>query len=173
MQAPGIHEAAGPTRPAALRLRSLRAADADQLVAGFARLSREARYLRWFHPKKQLSAAEVADLTHPDHCDREAVAAFSAGGHLLGVARFVRDAGDGSVADVTVIVGTSLLREVSDRARHAGVVRLRADILSGNRRMLDLAFRLWPAHHSVHRGGGVVEVEFDLGPVGTPAPAAA
>ena len=167
MQAPGIHEAAGPTRPAALRLRSLRAADADQLVAGFARLSREARYLRWFHPKKQLSAAEVADLTHPDHCDREAVAAFSAGGHLLGVARFVRDRYQGHG------VGTSLLREISDRARRAGVIRLRADILAGNRRMLDLAFRLWPAHHSVHRGGGVVEVEFDLGPVGTPAPAAA
>ena len=175
----GIHEAGRGSLPAGVCLRSLRAADAERLVAGFAGLSPQTRYLRWFHAKKQLTPAEVADLTHPDHRTREAIAAFSAeGGDLLGVARFVRDAGDGSVADVTVIVGdrhqgrgvgTALLREVSDRARRVGVVRLRADVLYGNRRMLDLAFRLWPAHHSVHRGGGVIEIEFDLTATRRPA----
>jgi hypothetical protein len=62
-------------------------------------------------------------------------------------------------------VGTALLREVTARARRVGVLRLRADILAVNRRMLDLAFRLWPAHRSVHRGLGIVEVEFDLSAV--------
>ena len=84
----------------------------------------------------------------------------------------MREPDDPAIASVTAIVGdrfqgqgvgTALLREVGARARQAGVRRLRADILAENRRMLELAFRLWPAHRTVHRGLGVVEVEFDLG----------
>ena len=155
-----------------LRLRSLEAGDAERLVDGFAHLSLESRHLRYFYPKKRLSPAEVDQLTHPDHRDHEAVAAFShESGVLLGVARFVREPDDPSVASITAIVGdrfqghgigSALLREVAARARQAGVQRLRADILAENRRMLQLAFRLWPAHRTVHRGLGVVEVEFDL-----------
>ena len=155
-----------------LRLRSLKADDAERLVDSFAHLSLESRHLRFFYPKKLLSPAEIDLLTHPDHREHEAVAAFSRGsGVLLGVARFVREPDDPSVASVTAIVGdrfqghgvgTALLGEVAARARQVGVRRLRADILAENRRMRELAFRLWPAHRTAHRGLGVVEVEFDL-----------
>ena len=59
----------------AVRLRLIRPDDKDRLRAGFARLSPESRYLRFFVPKSTLTDAELVYLTETDGVDHVAIGA--------------------------------------------------------------------------------------------------
>ena len=128
-----------------IELREVRADDKDAIAAGFARLSPESRYRRFFSAVDRLSPADLRYLTEVDHRDHEAVIAFDEGGGTVGVARYVR--GDDASAEVAVVVGdewqgkgagTALLERLTERAAENGVERFVALVLQENDEAIEL-----------------------------------
>jgi RimJ/RimL family protein N-acetyltransferase len=140
--------------PAVLRdgsevlIRQIRSSDAPLLADGFARLSARSRQMRFLSPKRSLSAAELRFLTEVDHHDHEAIGALSpADGRGVGIARYIRDPGDPTAAEIAVTIvddwqgrglGTELLARLSERARQAGISRFTATVAYGNAAMTGL-----------------------------------
>ena len=153
-------------------LRPLRADDREVYLRGFEHLSDRSRYMRFFSPKSALTEAELRYFLEIDHHDHEAVTAIDmATGDGVGVARYIRDAGDPEVAEVSVAVvddhqgrglGAVLLQTIAERAREEGVRRFRATVLSDNTRMLSLIRKRWPYHLLRRLPASVLELEFDL-----------
>jgi RimJ/RimL family protein N-acetyltransferase len=123
-------------------VRQVQAADAPLLADGFARLSDRSRRMRFLTRKDQLTAAELRYLTDIDHHHHEALGALSRhDGRGVGVARYVRDTGDPSAAEIAITVvdqwqgrglGTVLLAQLTARARQAGIGRFTALAAAGN-----------------------------------------
>lgn len=98
--------------------------------------------MRFLTGKAELSAAEVRYFTEVDHHDHEAlVALHHLDGSGLGTARYLRCAEDPEAAEIAVTVvddwqrrglGTELLTELTDRARHEGIRRFTALAASEN-----------------------------------------
>jgi nucleotide-binding universal stress UspA family protein/RimJ/RimL family protein N-acetyltransferase len=152
----------------AVSIRAIEPADRPQLRAAFDRLSAESRYRRFMRPMQQLSSAELDYLTAIDHRDHEALVAISAGGDIVGVARYVRvDEPAAAEAAVTVAddwqgrgLGTALLERLVDRAREERIARLRAVVLSENRRALGVLESLGETRRT--RAGANIELDIDL-----------
>jgi len=144
--------------PAVLRdgsevlIRQVRGSDAPLLADGFARLSARSRQMRFLSPKRSLSAAELRFLTEIDHHDHEAIGALSpADGRGVGIARYIREPGDPTAAEIAVTIvddwqgrglGTELLAQLSDRARQAGICRFTATVSADNVAMTGLLWKL-------------------------------
>jgi len=102
-------------RPVVLRdgsavlIRPVRSTDAALLADGFARLSAASRQMRFLGVKKELTAAELRYFTDVDHHDHEALGALDpASGHGVGIARYVRDAGDPRAAEIGACIALRL-----------------------------------------------------------------
>jgi RimJ/RimL family protein N-acetyltransferase len=129
-------------------IRQVRSADAPLLADGFARLSARSRQLRFLTPKQELSPAELRYFTDVDHHDHEALGALNhADGRGVGIARYIRDAGDPQAAEIAVTVvddwqrrglGTELLAQLSERARSKGIRRFTALVAADNAAMAAL-----------------------------------
>ena len=153
-------------------IRQVQPADAQLLADGFARLSPQSRRLRFLARKDQLSAAELRYFTDVDHHGHEALGALNqADGRGVGIARYVRDAGDPHAAEIAVTVvddwqgrglGTELLARLSGRARAEGIRRFTALVSADNAAMTALLRRLCAA--PVRREHGTVEWEITLLP---------
>lgn len=129
-------------------LRSIRPSDRERLAAAFDRLSPASRYLRFHTELDRLSEAQLDFLTRVDHHDHEAVVALDPAAPDrpgLGVARYVRDADEPSVAEAAITVadehqgrgvGTVLLGALAARARAAGIRAFRSYVLDDNAMML-------------------------------------
>ena len=126
--------------------------------------------MRFLGVKKDLSAAELRYFTDVDHHDHEALGALElAGGHGVGIARYIRDADDPQAAEIAVTIvddwqgrglGTELLAQLSDRARQEGIRRFTALADAGN---VAVAALLGNAGaHLARRGRGTVEYEITL-----------
>src|SRR6516162_8326556 len=154
----------------AVLIRPVRSTDAPLLADGFARLSAASRQLRFLGVKKALTAAELRYFTDVDHHDHEALGALDrAGGHGVGIARYVRDADDPQAAEIAVTIvddwqgrglGTELLAQLSDRARQEGIRRFTALTDAGN--VAVTALRRNAGARVVRRGRGTVEYEITL-----------
>ena len=163
-------------RPVVLRdgsavlIRQVRSTDAPLLADGFGRLSAPSRQMRFLGVKKELSAAELRYFTDVDHHDHEALGALDrAGGHGVGIARYVRDADDPQAAEIAVTIvddwqgrglGTELLARLSDRARQEGIRRFTALADPGN--VAVAALLRSAGGRLVGRGRGTVEYEIML-----------
>ena len=129
-----------------VRLRFIGPADRDRLAAGFAKLSPESRYLRFFSAMPRLPEDVLQRLLNTDGHDHVAIGALSVGedgksGEGIGVARFFRlkDAPDTAEAAVAVIdekqglgLGGLLMRALVEEATERGVRRFRASTLRDN-----------------------------------------
>jgi RimJ/RimL family protein N-acetyltransferase len=154
----------------AVLIRQVRSADASLLADGFARLGPASRQMRFLGVKKELSAAELRYFTDVDHHDHEALAALDyAGGHGVGIARYIRDAGDPQAAEIAVTIvddwqgrglGTELLARLSDRARSGGIRRFTALADAGNVAVAALLRNA--GARLVRRGRGTAEYEITL-----------
>lgn len=122
-----------------LRVRAIRPSDKEALVDAFGRLSVEARRKRFFTTKNELSERELHFLTECDGIDHYAlVAGLLADGEEtegVGVARFVRVAGEPRVAELAVVVvddwqrrgiGTLLLERIAAAAAERDIESIRA-----------------------------------------------
>jgi RimJ/RimL family protein N-acetyltransferase len=154
----------------AVLIRQVRSADAPLLADGFARLSAASRQMRFLGVKKTLSAAELRYFTDVDHHDHEALAALDqAGGHGVGIARYIRDAHDLRAAEIAVTIvddwqgrglGAELLARLSDRARQEGIRRFTALADAGNVAVAALLRNA--GGRIVGRGRGTVDYEITL-----------
>ncbi|WP_394822639.1 GNAT family N-acetyltransferase [Pendulispora albinea] len=163
-------------------VRAIRPSDAEMLRAGFARLSPESRYRRFFAGVSELSDETVRYLTHVDGHDHVAVVAVVDSLDLkvedgLGVARFIRLPDNPEVAEAAVTImddaqrkglGKILLRLLVERAREVGVKRFRAEVLSDNEPMMRL---LLGAGASMHTSTGNTVI-FDVPIEGATSPEA-
>src|ERR1700729_604365 len=123
-------------------IRPVQSADAPLLADGFTRLSATSRWMRFLTPKKELSPAELRYLTDLDHHDHEALGALDHGnGRGVGIARYIRQAGDPYTADIAVTIvddwqgrglGTELLARLSDRAREENIRSFTALVAAEN-----------------------------------------
>lgn len=123
-------------------IRPVRSTDAALVADGFARLSPRSRQLRFLTRKKQLSSAELRYFTDVDHHDHEALVALNhADGRGVGIARYIRHAGDPHAAEIAVTVvddwhgrglGTELVARLSGRARSEGIRRFTALVAEDN-----------------------------------------
>jgi RimJ/RimL family protein N-acetyltransferase len=169
---------ARPGRPVVLRdgsqvlIRQVQPADAALLADGFARLSIQSRWLRFLTAKQELSLSDLRYLTQIDHHDHEAIGAVNrADGRGVGVARYIRDAGDPDAADVAVTVidawqrrglASELLTRLSHRARQEGIRRFTALVLADNTAVMEILRRA--GARLVHRGSDTFEYEVVLHP---------
>jgi acetyl coenzyme A synthetase (ADP forming)-like protein len=127
-----------------LHVRAVRPEDRDRLIDFFARLSPESMHARFFDLRSPEKAVESSPAT-VDY-DRELGVIGEVNGEIAGVAHYFasRRAPDAEVA-FTVSdraqgsgVATKLLETLVAGARAHGIERFRAEVLAGNRRMLDV-----------------------------------
>lgn len=153
-------------------IRQVQPADASLLAEGFNRLSAQSRWMRFLTAKRDLSLAELRDLTQIDHHDHEAIGAVNrVDGHGVGVARYIRDPADPQAADLAVTViddwqgrglGSELLTRLSHRARQEGIRRFTALVVANNAAVARLLHR--GGARLVSREHGTVSCEVVLGP---------
>lgn len=143
--------------------------DAQLLADGFARLSAESRRLRFLTAKSELTPAEVEYFTHVDHHDHEALGAMDLeDGHGVGIARYIRDPKDPTVAELAVTVidewqgrglGTELLTRIMLRADEEGITRFTALVDAENELMHSLLQDIGGDLRVAESGAGVVDYE--------------
>ena len=136
----------------AVRLRLLRPSDRDKLVAGFARLSPESRYRRFFSPMPRLPETLLQRLLDTDDWNHLAIGADVATdppqeAEGAGIARFFRlpehpDTAEAAVAVVDHLqgrgLGKLLLSTLAAAARERGITKFRAEVLRENDAMIAL-----------------------------------
>lgn len=128
-------------------LRPLGPGDAAALTRLVEELSAESLYHRFFIALHQLSPAMLRYLTEVDGVDHVAVAAVvpdgdgDGGERLVGVGRFVREAGDPRAAEAAITVaddlqrqglGRRLLGALIEEARHDDIDRLLFELKRSN-----------------------------------------
>ena len=134
----------------AICARAIRPDDKARLQAAFARLSPRSVYQRFFHLVNELTIDDLRRFTEIDFRDHVAIV-LTVGDEseerLIAVGRYIRVASEADLAEVAFTVAdeyqgrgaaTLLLRELVATARHAGVRRLLAHVLSENGPMLEV-----------------------------------
>lgn len=154
-----------------VRIRSITPDDRAELAQAYLRLSPQSRRLRFLSPPHQLTDAMLRYLTCVDgvnHAALVAIAEDERGQPGVGVARYVRLAGDSDTAEVAVTVlddhegrgiGSLLLEMVLERALRHGIRRVRGYV-AGDNRILDLARAVDATMSS--DSPGVMEVDVPL-----------
>ncbi len=156
-----------------LRLRPPTSADADALVAFFAGLSAESLGNR-FHGARRVDPALVEPFLDPDWAERGALVGTvgaDGGERVVALADYTR-LRDPASAEVAFVVadelqrrglGTRLLEQLAARAAAAGIEAFVAEVMAGNRPMLDV---FQGAGFEVTRelDSGEIEVRFPIAP---------
>jgi acyl-CoA synthetase (NDP forming)/RimJ/RimL family protein N-acetyltransferase len=153
-------------------LRPITPADADLLVAFYARVSEQSKFYRFFAPYPELSPRDVARFTQVDYQDRLALI-VTVGDAMIAVGRYER-IGPRS-AEVAFLVedahqgrglGQLLLEHLAQAARENGIARFVAEVLPDNRKMITVFAE---AGYKVAREfeDGLIAVEFDIAPTDT------
>ena len=129
-------------------VRAIVPSDKAALEAAFEQLSKHSRHMRFLAYKTRLSSAELDYFTEVDHIDHEALIATDSGcTEILAIARYVRLPSHRQSAEVAVTVaddwqgrglGAGLLSRLADRAREHGICRFEGQLLSENRRVIEL-----------------------------------
>jgi GNAT superfamily N-acetyltransferase len=157
-------------------IRPLLYSDRFELAAGFAALSPRSRRQRFFHTLKVLDDDLLEYLTNLDYRDHFACVAVLEDRPVpkgVGVARYVREAADPTVAEVAVTVadayqrrgiGTLLVRTLGEVAAGNGIRTfvnyVRWDNAAAIELLADEQWRITPAEP------GVARVEVDVPPLG-------
>ncbi|MDH3753983.1 MAG: GNAT family N-acetyltransferase [Acidimicrobiia bacterium] len=152
----------------AVRLRSIRPSDGDELLALGDRCSDQTIYRRFFSPRRALTPDELTRLVTVDHHDREAVVVII-DARIAAVARY--DVTHPGTAEIAVLVedahqgrglGTLLVDELVARARANGIERLEAETMADNRAMLAVLQRTGLRSASALTDDGTWIVTLDL-----------
>ena len=136
-----------------IRIRAIHPDDRQRLLKHFESLSPESVYFRFFGPKKTLSALELTHFTDLDYRGHGGLVAtlYDQGDErIVGVGRyFVAGGGEGLKRSAEVAfavldeyqghgIATILLRHLLGIARASGVDELTANVLGGNRKMIEV-----------------------------------
>ena len=160
-----------------VRLDLLGPADRDDLMVGFAELSRRSRYLRFFSALPRLHDALLAKLLDTDPDRHVAIGARTIRpdgrieGRIAGVARYhVPDAADHTVEPAVAVIdalhglglGRILLKALTRHARAHGITTMRAQALADNTRIRDILATV--DCRLVDRDGPVLIYDIDIRP---------
>jgi RimJ/RimL family protein N-acetyltransferase len=160
-----------------VRIRPVRADDAQALARAYTNLGEQSRYRRFFTVMPELPEATLKAAVEVDHVDHEALVAvplLSTG--IVGECRFIRrpDQPDTAEVGVTVVdawqgrgLGFALLVRLSEHALAAGIEYFVAEILAENRTMLALLPGLGQVE--TESRGPVVTARVELGEPSRPA----
>jgi GNAT superfamily N-acetyltransferase len=132
-------------------VRAIRPEDAVHILDAFSKLDKEAIYRRFFSPKKELSDAELKQLTDVDFNQVVALVVTKKtadGEALIAGGRYAVETGERpECAELAFLTGEAyrgrgiarvLLRHLTLLAREAGLSRFEADVLAENRSMLNV-----------------------------------
>lgn len=159
----------------AVTVRPIRPDDRQHLQDGFHRLSGHSVYFRFLGSKRELSAQELRYFTELDFVQHAALVVTVPDGadeRIIGVGRYIRtgDDAEAPTAEIALTVddahqhlgiGTLLFTHIVALARANGIRRLQADMLPGNRQMLDILHHSGlPLQHRVE--DGIEHVEFGI-----------
>jgi GNAT superfamily N-acetyltransferase len=158
-----------------VRIRAIRPEDKQALRRGFARLSKQAVYHRFFQAKGGLTDDELRYLTELDFFDHVALvveARVDGADRPVGVGRFVRRAGEAGRERAEIAftvtdefqgrgVATLLLEHLARLAPMVGIRRFEAEVLPDNRQMLEV-FEHSGLELTERAQEGVVHVELGL-----------
>jgi RimJ/RimL family protein N-acetyltransferase len=155
-------------------VRAIRSDDAPHILQAFDELDPEAIYRRFFSPKRELSDADLKQLTEVDFSQVVAlvVTAKQQGAEtLLGGGRYAVEAGEPpQSAELAFVTGEAyrgrgiaklLLRNLAKLASEAGLLRFEADVLAANQAMLNV-FRDSGLPMQQRRDGSVTHVTLSL-----------
>jgi RimJ/RimL family protein N-acetyltransferase len=156
----------------AVTIRAIRPDDGVRIVRAFQALEPRSIYLRFFSPKRELSAEEVRRVSEPDPARQAALVATVATGDreeiIVGLGEYV---GAGASAHIAFAIeedyqgrgiASRLLERLARLAREKGISRFEADVLAGNTPMLKVLRRSGlPMTESGQ--DGVVHVTLTLG----------
>jgi RimJ/RimL family protein N-acetyltransferase len=156
-------------------VRAIRRDDGRAILKAFSQLDANSVYRRFFSPKKELSDAELKQLTDVDFQRVTALVATTQQDSvevLLGGGRFAIEEGDNpQSAELAFLtsqayrrrgIASLLLRHLKLLAQEAGLSRLDADVLAENQAMLNV-FRRSGMPMTQRREGIVVHVTLSLG----------
>jgi GNAT superfamily N-acetyltransferase len=156
-------------------IRAIRHDDGNTILEAFKNLDRDSVYRRFFSPKKDLTEAELEQLTDVDFSQVVALVVTTQGEDgetLIGGGRYARDGMRSVEAELAfttdgnyrgVGIATLILRHLVRVAREAGVSRFEADVLADNQPMLAV-FRHSGLPMQLRQDGGVLHVTLSLQP---------
>ena len=157
-----------------VNVRAIRADDGPRILDAFKMLDRESIYRRFFSPKKELSDAELTQLTEVDFGKVSALVVTTQRDGvetLLGGGRYAVEAGDRpQSAELAFLTGEAyrrqgiaslLLRHLTLLARETSLSRFEADVLGENQSMLNV-FRRSGLPMTQRHEGNVVHVTLSL-----------
>jgi RimJ/RimL family protein N-acetyltransferase len=157
-------------------IRPVRPDDKPLFAAAYERLSPESRRRRFLAAPSRLSTEDLRYFTEIDHRRHEALIALDPDTcDLVGDARYVRLPGERESAEVATFVAddwqqrglaTSLLTELTRRARANGLRRYTAVVSADNGVVLETLERFGARHKGAR--AGEVELEIDLPSEGVP-----
>jgi len=164
-----------------VRIRPARISDSDTVKAGFARLSEESRYNRFFSARSKLSDSLATSLTDIDHENHFAWGVFDPdqpsevgdeSGLGVASARLIRDADKTSAeAALTVTdayqgrgIGRFLMELLIATAADVGAETLWFEILRQNRPMISLAAGMGAEGFPIEGDRSVVEYRLAVPP---------
>jgi len=154
-------------------IRSIRTEDGDSVLEAFKGMDKQSVYRRFFSPKKELSQAELEQLTNVDFSNVVAlvVTKRSVEGELLvGGGRYALGGPGATEAEIAFVtngdyrglgIASLILKHLARIAREAGLMRFDAEVLAENQPMLAV-FRRSGLPMSLKRDGGIFHVTLSL-----------
>jgi RimJ/RimL family protein N-acetyltransferase len=155
-------------------VRAIRREDAGTILQAFRGLDRESVYRRFFSPKKDLSSAELVQLTDVDFNRVVALVVTKAdqnGEVLIGGGRYAVEDPASRAAEIAFMTGAAhrglgiaslILKHLVRIARDAGISRFDGEVLAENQPMLAV-FRRSGLPMSMARDGSTLHVTLSLG----------
>lgn len=131
-------------------IRPITPKDRAAVEAGFAATSQQNRFLRFMRIVDHLTDSELNYLVDVDGVDHVALGAQADDGTGLGIARYIRDSRDPTLAEAAVMVvdehhgrgiGTALVEALSNQALANGITGFTAYVLAENRAVIDMLKR--------------------------------
>ncbi len=155
-------------------VRAIRRDDAGTILQAFRNLDRESVYRRFFSPKKDLSPAELEQLTDVDFSRVVALVVTKVaenGEVLIGGGRYAVEEPASGAAEIAFMTGgdyrglgiaSLILKHLVEIARQAGISRFDAEVLAENQPMLAV-FRRSGLPMNMVRDGSTLHLTLSLG----------
>ena len=154
-------------------IRAIRREDAGTILQAFRGLDRESIYRRFFTPKKDLSRAELAQLTDVDFNRVLALVVTKAaenGEALIAGGRYAVEDPASGAAEIAFMtdgahrglgIASLILKHLAQIAREAGISRFDGEVLAENQPMLAV-FQRSGLPMQLRRDGSVIHVTLSL-----------
>ncbi|MGV1035931.1 MAG: GNAT family N-acetyltransferase [Candidatus Nanopelagicales bacterium] len=150
-------------------IRPVRPDDREMLTEFYGDLTEETLYMRFFSPSPDLLSRSIDKILAADHREHVGLLALM-GGRIIGIGTY--DSVGRAEAEIAFIVadgqqgrglGSVLLEHLAAIARENGIYRFKAEVLSGNKKML-ATFAAAGYSPSQELQEGIVLIDFDIDP---------